>query len=116
MNRSIRLAAVLGVAAASVLLVATGGVSNARASTSCGILVAAGHPWIVVAKSVPCSKAKSVTRSFASQTNALHTGQQRIVHTSALRGFTCLIASRGKPGGSCATAGAVKSILWLRGN
>jgi hypothetical protein len=114
MKRSIRIAALLVVAGASVLL--AGGVSNARASTSCGIVMAAGHPWIVVAKSVPCSKAKSVTSSFASQTNALHTGQQRVVHTSALPGFSCLIASRGKPGGSCAVAGATRSILWLRGN
>ena len=116
MNRSTRLGAALVIAAASVLLALTAGVSSGKASTSCGIVMAAGHPWIIVAKSVPCSKAKSVTSSFATQTNALHSGQQKVVHTSMLPGFTCLIASRGKPGGSCSVAGATRSVLWLRGN
>ena len=116
MNRSTRLVASLVIAAASVLLALTAGVSSGRASTSCGIVMAAGHPWIIVAKSVPCSKAKSVTSSFAAQTNALHTGQRKTVRTSMLPGFVCVLASQGKPGGSCAVAGATRSILWLRGN
>jgi hypothetical protein len=116
MNRSIRLVALLVVAAASVLLALTAGVSSSRASTSCGIVMAAGHPWIIVAKSVPCAKAKSVTSSFAARTNALHTGQRRTVRSPLLPGFVCVLASQGKPGGSCSVAGATKSILWLRGN
>jgi len=116
MNRSTRLGAALVIAAASVLLALTAGVSSGKASTSCGIVMAAGHPWIIVAKSVPCSKAKSVTSSFAAQTNALHTGQRKTVRTSMLPGFVCVLASQGKPGGSCAVAGATRSILWLRGN
>jgi hypothetical protein len=116
MNRSTRLVASLVIAAASVLLALTAGVSSGRASTSCGIVMAVGHPWIVVAKSVPCSKAKSVTSSFATQTNALHTGQRKTVHSALLPGFTCVLASQGKPGGSCSVPGATKSVLWLRGN
>jgi hypothetical protein len=116
MGRSARHATPLLAVAAAALLALTAGVSNGKASTSCGIVVAAGHPWIIVSKAVPCSKAKSVTRSFAARTNALHTGGRAIVHTALLPGFTCVLASQGKPGGSCATAGAVKSILWLRGN
>ena len=73
---------------------------------------AAGHTWIVVAKGVSCTSAKNVTRALAARTAALHAGQKHTV-TSPLAGFTCVIASRGKPAGSCATAGAAKSIVWL---
>jgi hypothetical protein len=114
--RPTRTLTLLVVVAAATLLAVSAGVPNGRASTSCGVVVASGHPWIIVAKAVPCSKAKAVTRSFAARTNALHTGGRAVVHTALLRGFTCVLASQGKPGGSCSTAGAAKSVLWLRAN
>jgi hypothetical protein len=116
MRRSSRHVSLFVAVAAAALLALTAGVADGRASTSCGIVVATGHPWIIVSKAVPCSKAKTVVRSFAVRTNRLHTGQRAVVHTALLPGFTCVLASQGKPGGSCATAGAAKSILWLRGN
>jgi hypothetical protein len=116
MTRTTRHVTLLVVTVAVALLALTAGVSNSRASTSCGIVVAAGHPWIIVSKVVPCSKAKAVTRPFAARTNALHTGGRAVVHTALLPGFTCVPASQGKSGGSCSTAGAGKSVLWLRGN
>ncbi len=116
MRRTTRHVSLLLAVAAAALLALTAGVSEGRASTSCGIVVAAGHPWIIVSKVVPCSKAKAVTRSFAARTNGLHTGQRAVVHTALLPGFVCVLASQGKPGGSCSTAGAAKSVLWLRGN
>jgi hypothetical protein len=102
----------LAVAALLGLIAATAGSGEARAATGRGIVTAAGHPWIVVAKGVPCTNAKQVVRGFAARTAALRNGAS-IVVPSPLRGFHCLLASRGKPGGSCTTAGAAKSILWL---
>jgi hypothetical protein len=107
-----QLAAPGAVAALAGLALTTGAGAAVRGQTSCGVLTASGHPWIIVAKNVPCSTANRVVRGFASRTAALHTGA-RVVVTSPLSGFTCLLASQGKPGGSCSTAGAAKSILWL---
>ena len=101
------LSAALAVSAAAT------GASGARTSTSCGILTASGHAWIIVAKSVPCATAKNVTRSFATATAALHSGARRTVTTPLLHGFVCVLASQGKPGGSCSTAGAARSVLWI---
>lgn len=110
-TRNTRLARLaLGVALS--LLAVTAGAGTARASTSCGVVTAAGHPWIIVAKGVPCSTAKSVVRRLAARTAAVPSGG-RVVVSSPLHGFTCVLASQGKPGGSCSTAGAAKSILWL---
>ena len=107
-------AVVVFILAAAVLGAAvTSGATAARASTSCGIVSASGRAWIIVAKNVPCAKAKAVTRSFAARTAALRAGQHRVVTTPLLPGFKCVLASQGKPGGSCSTAGARKSILWL---
>ena len=107
-----RLVPVLVVAALAALALTTGA-SAASTSTSCGIVSASGRAWIVVAKSVTCPKAKSVTRSFATRTAALRAGQRRVVTTTLLPGFHCVLASQGKPGGSCSTAGATKSVLWI---
>jgi hypothetical protein len=112
MLRSSRLVPMLVVAALSALALASGS-SAAPASTSCGIMSASGHTWIVVAKSVTCTKAKSVTRGLAARTAALRAGQRRVVTTALLPGFHCVLASQGKPGGSCSTAGATKSVLWI---
>lgn len=104
-----------GLAAVGALAVSAAaiGANGAKASTSCGILTASGHAWIIVAKSVPCATAKNVTRSFATATAALHSGARRTVTTRLLHGFVCVLASQGKPGGSCSTAGAAKSVLWI---
>jgi hypothetical protein len=99
--------------AALLTLALTAGASTARASASCGIITAAGHQWIIVTKGVSCATAKRVVRGFAARTARLRSGQTIVVHTSLLSGFTCVLASKGKPGGSCSTAGAGKSILWL---
>lgn len=112
MTRSTTFPAALMVATTLSLLAMSAGATTARASTGCGVVTSAGHVWIVVAKAVPCSTAKRVTRGFAVRTAAMRSGQKRIV-ASPLHGFTCLLASQGKPGGSCSTAGATKSILWL---
>ncbi len=112
MTGSTRFLATLATGALLALAAMTGGATAAPTSTSCGIVAAAGHAWIVVSKGVPCTSAKSAVRALAARTAALHAGQSRVVH-SPLAGFTCLIASRGKPGGSCSTAGAARSILWL---
>lgn len=112
MLRSRRLAPRLVVVALAALAL-TSGAAAGPASTSCGILSASGHTWIVVAKSVTCAKAKSVTRSLATRTAALHAGQRRVVTTTLLPGFHCVLASQGKPGGSCSTAGAARSVLWI---
>jgi hypothetical protein len=104
---------VLALCAALLALALTAGATNARASASCGIFSASGHQWIVVTKGVSCAKAKQVVASLASRTARLRNGQSIIVHTPLLNGFTCVLASKGKPGGSCSTAGAAKSILWL---
>jgi hypothetical protein len=103
----------LALCAALLVLALAAGASNARASASCGIFSAAGHQWIIVTKGVSCTKAKQVVRSLAARTARLRNGQSVIVHTPLLSGFTCVLASKGKPGGSCSTAGAAKSILWL---
>ena len=103
---------VLVIAALLAALAMTAGTTSARASSSCGIVAASGHAWIVVAKGVTCATAKSVTRRFAARTAALR-NDQRIVVPSPLGGFTCVISRHVKPGGSCATPGAAKSILWL---
>ncbi len=113
MHRSILLHARLAVVAALAVLALTAGASTAQASSSCGVYNAGGHMWIIVVRSVSCPKAKAVVRSLAAQTVALRSGQRKVVHTSLLPGFTCVLASRGKPGGSCAGAGAVKSVTWL---
>jgi hypothetical protein len=111
--RSSKALVVFTLAAALAAAVASSGATAAHASTSCGIVSASGRAWIVVAKNVPCAKAKAVTRGFAARTAALRAGQQRVVTTSLLPGFTCLLVRHGKPGGSCSTAGARKSVLWL---
>jgi hypothetical protein len=111
--RRARLVTGLAAVVAACTLVALAGAGAAHASTSCGIMSASGHSWIVVAKSVPCAKAKAVTRTFASRTAGLHAGQRQTVRTSLLPGFVCVLASQGKPGGSCSTAGAAKQVLWI---
>lgn len=109
---STRCLAKLGVCVALSLLAVTAGAVSARAAASCGIVTAAGHPWIVVAQGVPCSTAKRVVQGFAARTAALRTGASLTV-SSPLHGFHCLLASHGKPGGSCATPGATRSLLWM---
>ena len=107
-----RCLAVLAMGAAVSVLAVTAGAATAGAATSCGLVTASGHSWIVVAQGVPCSTAKRVTRALATRTAALRSGQTVVVH-SPLSGFHCVLSSRGKPGGSCATPGAAKSILWI---
>jgi hypothetical protein len=102
----------LAVCVALSLLALTAAATGARAASSCGIVTAAGHTWIVVTKGVPCSTATRVTRALAARTAAVRSGQKVTVR-SPLGGFTCVLASRGKPAGSCATAGAAKSIVWI---
>ena len=104
--------ALLATAAAGSVLAATAGAASAQSAGSCGILTAAGHPWIVVAKGVPCSTVNRVVRGFAARTAALHNGQNANVH-SPLKGFHCVIASHGKPSGSCSNVGATKNFVWL---
>ena len=99
-----------GVALAA--LASMGGAASAGASASCGIVTAAGHPYIVVAKGVSCPSATGVVRTLAARTAAVRAGQ-KIVVRSPLRGFTCVLASQGKPAGSCATPGAAKSVVWV---
>jgi len=99
------------VTALSVLAGTVGSV-QAHAATSCGIVTAAGHPWIVVANGLTCSTAKRVVQGFAARTAAVRSGTTLTV-SSPLRGFHCVLASRGKPGGSCANAGATKNLVWL---
>jgi len=111
--RSTKTLAVVALAAALAAAVATSSATAARTSTSCGIVSASGRAWIIVAKNVPCATAKAVVRSFAARTTALRSGQRRVVTTTLLPGFTCLLVRQGKPGGSCSTAGAQKSVLWL---
>jgi hypothetical protein len=110
-TRSGRLAKLATGVVLSVLAV-TAAAATARAAGSCGVVTASGHPWIVVANGVSCSTATRAVRGLAARTAALRAGQ-RVVVRSPLRGFTCVLASRGKPGGSCATAGAAKSVLWI---
>jgi hypothetical protein len=112
MARATRSLTVLFIAALFAALAMTAGTTSARAISSCGIVPASGHAWIVVAKGVSCTTAKSVTRRFAARTAALR-NNQRVVVASPLHGFTCVLSRHVKPGGSCATPGAVKSILWL---
>ena len=104
----------LGVVAALAGLALAAGTAPARAASGCGIVAAAGHTWIVVAKGVPCATAKRVTRALAARTSRVRTGQRVVTTSPLLRGFTCVLASQGKPGGSCATAGAARSVLWIR--
>ena len=113
MTRPIRFLTMLAVVTSFAVLALTAGTTSARAMASCGIVNASGHAWIVVAKNVSCTRAKQVTRAFAARTSRLHSGQSVVVTTSLLPGFHCVLASKGKPGGSCATAGAAKSVLWL---
>ena len=97
------------------LLAAAVGARSARASSSCGVVTAAGHPWIVVAKGVSCPSAAQVVRALAARTAALRPGARATV-SSPLRGFVCVLASQGKPGGSCSTAGSGEErALALRG-
>ncbi len=105
-------AARLALVATLGLLAATAGSGTARAAAGCGVFTAAGHPWIVVANGVSCAQAKQVVRKLAAKTVALRSGTTSVV-PSPLRGFVCLLSNRAKPGGSCSTAGAAKSILWL---
>jgi hypothetical protein len=109
---SSRCLARLATCAALCALAATTGAATARASASCGVVTAAAHPWIVVAKSVSCTSAKSMVRHFAARTAALRAGES-IKLAGTLPGFVCVLASHGKPGGSCSTAGGVRSVLWL---
>ncbi|HEY7207824.1 MAG TPA: hypothetical protein VH416_06240 [Gaiellaceae bacterium] len=97
-----------------LLTAAIAGTTTARAGVkgSCGLVTAAGHAWIVVAKGVPCSTAKRVTRGLAARTAGVPSGHHVTV-SSPLHGFHCVLASRGKPGGSCATPGAARSVLWI---
>jgi hypothetical protein len=113
MNGWSRYLAGFAVVAALAVSAATLGASSAKAQASCGIITASGHAWIIVAKGVPCTTAKNVTRSLASATAGLHSGARRTVTTPLLHGFLCVLASEGKPGGSCSTAGAAKSVLWI---
>ena len=113
MTRSTRLLTTLALAAALSALALTAGAATTRAATSCGIVTAAGHPWIVVAKGVTCGTAKRVTRALAARTAALRSGQRRTMTTPLLHGFYCVLASHGKPGGSCSTPGAARSVLWI---
>jgi hypothetical protein len=106
--------ALFATAVAGALCALSLGAGVAQAGqTSCGIVTASHRSWIVVAKNVPCAKAKSVTRALAARTAAVRAGQRRTVTTGLLPGFVCVLASQGKPGGSCSTAGAAKMVLWL---
>ena len=107
-----RFLAVLAISALFALAAMATGATAATGSQSCGIVHAADHTWIVVSKGVTCTSAKNVTRALAARTAALHAGQKRTVH-SPLAGFYCVLASQGKPGGSCATPGAARSVLWI---
>ena len=89
----------LSLCATLLALALTAGAATARASSSCGLLTAAGHSWIIVAKGVSCSSAKRLVRGFATRTARLRSGQTVVVH-NVPGGFTCVLASRGKPGGS----------------
>lgn len=109
---STRYLATFAVGVALSALALTAGAVSARAATSCGVVTAAGHPWIVVAQGVSCSTGKRVVQGFAARTAALRSGASVTV-SSPLSGFHCVLASRGKPGGSCSTAGAAKSLLWI---
>ena len=113
MHRSDLMSIKLAVIATLAGVALTAGVSTASASSSCGVYVAGGKGWIIVVKSVTCTKAKAVVRSFAPRNVALHSGQRRIVTTPLLPQFTCVLANRGKPAGSCSTAGAARSIVWI---
>jgi energy-converting hydrogenase Eha subunit A len=81
-------------------------------STRCTPIIASGRQWIIVATRVPCSTAQSVARSFAARTVVLKEGQSKVLK-SPLRGYNCIIAHHGLPGGTC-TAGTRKSIFWYR--
>ena len=94
------LAATSAVAALTAFALTAGAGAATRGQQSCGVVSAAGHGWIVVAKNVPCPTAARVVRGFAARTARLHAGARQVV-TSPLAGFTCLLASQGKPGGSC---------------
>ena len=101
-------------AACTVLcvLAATAGAATASASTSCGVVTAAGHPRIVVAKSVSCPPRRTW---FAISARARRPFGR--AGPSSWRGrspaSSCVLSSHGKPGGSCSTAGGVRSVLWL---
>ena len=99
-------------AGAAACTLAAAQARHAHAATSCGIVSAAGRPWILVANGVPCSTGARVVRSLAARTAAVRAGSTVVV-PSPLPGFKCVLASHGKPGGSCSTAGATKSLLWL---
>jgi hypothetical protein len=111
MHRS-RTGAWLVAAAVAAALALGAGAGSARAAGSCGIVTAAGHSWIVVANGVACGRAKQVVRGFAARTARIRNGQHVTV-PSPLHGFTCVLASRGKPAGSCSTVGATKSLVWI---
>ena len=103
-----------GLAALAVAVVATAAFTvSAGAATSCGIVSAAGHKWILVATGVPCSTAKRFPQRLGARTAALHAGASATVRSPVSGGFVCVLSSHGKPGGSCATAGAHKQVLWI---
>lgn len=82
------------------------------ASRGCGVVRAGGRAYIVVAKGVTCPAAARVVRGFAARMNALRPGRKLVV-SSPLAGFTCVLSYRTTRGGGCSTVGAVKSIIWL---
>jgi hypothetical protein len=113
MLRSFMTSAPLAAAAAALSLAALpAGAQASRSAGSCGILTAGSRTWIVVSKGVSCSSADRVVRTLAARTARVRAGATVRV-ASPLHGFTCVLASRGKPAGSCATAGAAKSIVWI---
>jgi hypothetical protein len=102
-------AAALSVVVASVLAGTIGG--TARAASSCGVITAGGHPFIVIASGMSCSAAGTIVRRLAGQTAAVHLGTSvKVAHPPA--GFVCVLQNRAKPAGSC-NAGPTKVVTWL---
>ena len=100
--------AVVALGVASVIAGTTGG---AKAASSCGVVTASGHPFIVVANGMSCSAAAAIVRKLASQTAALRLGKSvNVAHPPA--GFVCVLQNRAKPAGSC-NAGPSKMVTWL---
>ena len=101
--------AVLSIVVASVVALLIGG--TARAASSCGVLTASGHPFIVVASGMPCSAAGGIVRRLAGQTDAVRLGRTvTVAHPPA--GFVCVLQNRAKPPGSC-NAGPAKTVTRL---
>src|SRR5262249_15625555 len=74
LRRMAGLARGLAALAVAIVAMAAGTVGAATAATSCGIVSAAGHKWILVATGVPCSTAKRFTARLGARTAALHAG------------------------------------------